>query len=87
MSNKKFDLLQAEEDKFIKKSIELGHSLEKAKEIFALILKFAGYGFNRSHSVAYSIIACKMAYLKVYYPNFFFSNLLTNVIGRKWYSR
>ena len=81
MSKKKVDLLQAEEDKFIKKSIELGHSLEKAKEIFALILKFAGYGFNRSHSVAYSIIACKMAYLKVYYPNFFFSNLLTNVIG------
>ncbi len=81
MSKKKVDLLKAEEERFIKKSMKLGHSLEKTKEIFALILKFAGYGFNRSHSVAYSIIACKMAYLKVYYPSFFFSNLLTNVIG------
>lgn len=81
MSKKKVDLLKAEEVRFIEKSISLGHSQEKAKEIFALILKFAGYGFNRSHSVAYSIIACKMAYLKVYYPGFFFSNLLTNVIG------
>lgn len=81
MSKKKVDLLQAEEQRFIKKSIALGHTEEKAREIFALILKFAGYGFNRSHSVAYSIIACKMAYLKVYYKNFFFSSLLTNVIG------
>ncbi len=81
MSKKKVDLLQAEEEKFLKKSVERGHSLEKAKEIFALILKFAGYGFNRSHSVAYSIIAFKMAYLKVHYCQFFFSNLLTNVIG------
>jgi len=81
MSKKKVDLLKAEEEKFIQKSIKLGHSYEKAKEIFDLILKFAGYGFNRSHSVAYSIIACKMAYLKVYYKSFFFSNLLSNVIG------
>jgi len=81
MSKKKVALLKAEETRFIEKSISLGHSETKAKEIFSLILKFAGYGFNRSHSVAYSIIACKMAYLKVYYPGFFFSNLLTNVIG------
>ena len=81
MSKKKVDLLKAEEDKFIKRSMSLNHSYEKAKEIFDLILKFAGYGFNRSHSVAYSIIACKMAYLKVYYKDFFLSNLLTNVIG------
>jgi len=81
MSKKKIEILKAEEDKFIKKSLSRGHSYEKSKEIFDLILKFAGYGFNRSHSVAYSIIACKMAYLKVYYKDYFFSNLLTNVIG------
>ena len=49
--------------------------------MFQLILNFAGYGFNRSHSVAYSLIAYKMAYLKVHYKNEFFANLLTNMIG------
>ena len=84
MSKKKVDLLKSEEEKFIKKSISLGHDEAKAKKIFALILKFAGYGFNRSHSVAYSIIAYKMAYLKAHYKNEFFANLLTNVIGSEY---
>ena len=44
-------------------------------------MNFAGYGFNRSHSVAYSLIAYKMAYLKCHYKLVFFANLLTNVIG------
>ena len=81
MSKKKLDLLQAEEEKFIAKSIENGHTKEQAKQIYDLILNFAGFGFNRSHSVAYSIIAYKMAYLKAHYPTIFFANLLTNVIG------
>lgn len=80
MSKKKYDLLKSEEDKFIKKSMAKGHSEALAKEIFALVLNFAGYGFNRSHSVAYSIIAYKMAYLKAHYPAIFFANLLTNAI-------
>ena len=81
MSKKKVDLLKGEEDKFISKSQKLGHSYELSKKIFDLILNFAGYGFNRSHSVAYSLIAYKMAYLKCHYRSFFFANLLTNVIG------
>ena len=81
MSKKKVDLLKNEEEKFIKKSIEKGHIEDQAKEIFNLILNFAGYGFNRSHSVAYSLIAYKMAYLKTHYKTIFFANLLTNVIG------
>ena len=81
MSKKKVDLLKNEEEKFIKKSIEKGHTEDQAKEIFNLILNFAGYGFNRSHSVAYSLIAYKMAYLKTHYKTIFFANLLTNVIG------
>ncbi len=81
MSKKKLDLLQAEEEKFIKKSLEKGHSLEQAKKMYELILNFAGFGFNRSHSVAYAIIAYKMAYLKTHYKTFFFAALLTNVIG------
>ena len=81
MSKKKVDLLKSEEEKFIKKSMQKGHTLEKSKQIFDLILNFAGYGFNKSHSVVYSIIAYKMAYLKCHYKTVFFSNLLSNVIG------
>ena len=81
MSKKKVELLKAEEDKFIEKSLQKGHNYDQAKQIFELVLNFAGYGFNRSHSVAYSIIAYKMAYLKIHYPTIFFANLLTNVIG------
>ena len=81
MSKKKVDLLKNEEDKFIRKSVEKGHSKEQAKELFNLVLNFAGYGFNKSHSVVYSIIAYKMAYLKCHFKTIFFANLLTNVIG------
>ena len=81
MSKKKLELLKNEEDKFIEKALKKGHQYDQAKEIFNLVLNFAGYGFNRSHSVAYSIIAYKMAYLKNYYKTIFFANLLTNVIG------
>ena len=81
MSKKKLDLLKAEEEKFIEKSIKKGHSKEDAKKVYELVLNFAGFGFNKSHSVAYAIIAYKMAYLKTHYKTIFFANLLTNVIG------
>ena len=81
MSKKKLELLQSEEEKFIKKSMENKHSMNDAKKLFNLVLNFAGYGFNKSHSVVYSIIAYKMAYLKAHYKTIFFANLLTNVIG------
>lgn len=81
MSKKKVDLLVAEKEKFIRKSIEKGHSEEHASNIFELVLNFAGYGFNRSHSVAYSLIAYKMAYLKCHYKEIFFAAILTNMIG------
>ena len=81
MSKKKLDVLQNEEKKFIKMSLAKGHDEKTAQNVFDLILKFAGYGFNRSHSVAYSLIAYKMAYLKVHYPKAFYTSLLTGVIG------
>ena len=81
MSKKKLDLLKKEEEKFIKKSIENNHTKEQASKLFKLVLNFAGFGFNKSHSVVYSVIAYKMAYLKNYYKTIFFSNLLSNVIG------
>ena len=81
MSKKKKELLQSEEEKFVKKSMENKHSMQQAKELFNLVLNFAGYGFNKSHSVVYSIIAYKMAYLKAHFKTIFFANLLSNVIG------
>ena len=65
ISKKKVEVLKNEETKFIEKSNKLGHNLETSKTLFASILKFAGYGFNKSHAVAYSLVAYKMAYLKV----------------------
>jgi len=81
MSKKKVDLLKAEEEKFIQKSLAKNHPYDQAKKLFELVLNFAGYGFNKSHSVVYSIIAYKMAYLKCHYKTIFFANLLSNVIG------
>ena len=81
MSKKKLDLLKGEEIRFIEGSVARGHKEEDAKRVFELILNFANYGFNKSHSVSYAIVAYKMAYLKAKYPKFFFSNLLSSVIG------
>ena len=81
ISKKKVDVLKNEESKFLEKSLQLGHDLNTSKKIFASILKFAGYGFNKSHAVAYSLVAYKMAYLKVHYKLEFYANLLTNVIS------
>ena len=81
ISKKKVDVLKNEESKFLEKSKSLGHDEKTSKTIFASILKFAGYGFNKSHAVAYSLVAYKMAYLKVHYKLEFYANLLNNVIG------
>jgi len=81
MSKKKKDVLENEKYKFINRSINKGYAKEIAEKVYNLILKFADYGFNRAHSVAYALIGYRMAYLKVHYPKYFMSNLLTNVIG------
>lgn len=81
MSKKKKEILENERDKFIDRCIKKGYSQEIAIKVYDLILKFADYGFNRAHSVAYSLIGYKMAYLKVHYKAYFMSSLLTNVIG------
>ena len=84
MSKKKKELLEGEETKFIKRSVAKCYDETTASKVYHLILKFADYGFNRAHSVAYSLIGYKMAYLKVHYAKYFMSNLLTNVIGNEY---
>ena len=81
MGKKKYEILKKEEDKFINNCIKNGYSYEIAKQVYDLILAFANYGFNKSHSVAYSLVAYKMCYLKAHFPKFFYSNLLEGVIG------
>ena len=81
MSKKKEDVMLAEKDKFIERSIKRGYTKEIAEKVYNLILKFASYGFNRAHSVAYSVIAYKMAYLKSHYPYLYMNSLLTMNIG------
>jgi len=83
MSKKKKDILKSEEEKFIEGCKKNGYSEEISRKVYELILNFANYGFNKSHSVAYSIIAYRMAYLKAKYPKYFFSNLLSSVIGNE----
>lgn len=62
-------------------------SMEEAKElaekIYGQIETFARYGFNKSHSMAYSILAYQAMWLKVYYPEFFMASVLTSYIGKK----
>lgn len=81
MSKKKEEVLQNEKGKFIKQAIKRGYAKETSETIYQLILKFASFGFNRSHSVAYAMIAYKMAYLKAHYPAYFMTSLLTSAIG------
>ncbi|VTY31420.1 DNA polymerase III subunit alpha [Streptococcus anginosus] len=64
------------EAEFVTGALELGHSETKAKEVFAVMEKFAGYGFNRSHAYAYSALAFQLAYFKVHYPDIFFDIML-----------
>ena len=52
-----------------------------ASEVFALIERFADYGFNRAHSVSYAMISYIMAYIKAFYPCIFYANILTSLVG------
>ncbi|MGI6330029.1 MAG: DNA polymerase III subunit alpha [Bacilli bacterium] len=83
MGKKDKGILLKEQEKFINQSIKRGYEKGLVIRVFNLILKFAGYGFNRAHSVAYSMISYKMAYLKKHYAKYFMSALLTNVLGNE----
>jgi DNA polymerase-3 subunit alpha len=77
ISKKKHSVIDSERSRFIEGSLKKGLSRARADELFELILKFAGYGFNKSHSTGYAIIAYQTAYLKTYFPNHYMAALLT----------
>ena len=81
MSKKKLEELSSLEKDFIDGCIKNGYSKQLASDIYELILKFANYGFNKSHSIAYARVAYELAYLKANYPLNFYKSLLNGVIG------
>ena len=83
MSKKKEEILIKEKEKFITGSINNGYDLATATKVYDLILKFANYGFNKSHAVSYAMIAYKMAFLKTHFYSYFMLSLLTNSINNE----
>jgi DNA polymerase III subunit alpha len=75
-------LLKAEGDKFVKKAIAHGTPKKKAEELWALILPFGRYGFNKSHSVVYALLAYQTAWMKAHYPVEFLAAVLTASSGK-----
>ena len=76
MSKKKADVIENEKERIFKRLKEKGYDEKVSEELYNLIIKFSSYGFNKSHSVVYSLVAYQMAYLKVNYPMYFIKNLL-----------
>ena len=81
ISKKKGEELRRMQAEFISGALRKGYDEALAQKVYALIMKFANYGFNRSHSVAYGMIAYQLAYLKANAPLYFFNSLLNSVIG------
>ncbi len=77
ISKKKMKVIDANRAEFIKGSGQKGLKEKDAQDLFDLILKFAGYGFNKSHSTGYAIVAYQTAYLKTYFPLQYMAAVLT----------
>ncbi len=81
ISKKNTEIIAAEKQGFVKGAQENGIKPDQAEEIFALIEKFGGYGFNKSHSTRYALVAYHTAYLKTYFPLQYMAALLTFEMG------
>ena len=69
------------QESFIQGALEKGHGAEQAQQVFAVMEKFAGYGFNRSHAYAYAALAFQLAYFKTHYPAIFYQVMLNYSSG------
>jgi DNA polymerase III subunit alpha len=78
MGKKKPEEMAKQRDRFMSGAVALGHPKDIAGEIFDQMEKFAGYGFNKSHSAAYGLVSYQTAYLKTHYPVEFMAALLTS---------
>lgn len=77
IGKKKPEAMKREKVKFIKGCIKNGHTQKEAENIFSLIEKFVGYGFNKAHSACYALIAYQTAFMKTKYPVEFMTAVLT----------
>jgi DNA polymerase-3 subunit alpha len=87
ISKKKEAVIAANEEQFMKGATEKGLSQKQAKDLWSMILKFAGYGFNKSHSTAYALVAYQTAYLKAHFPVEFMAALLSGDIPGRNFKR
>ncbi len=78
MGKKKMDVMEAQRELFMSGAKKNKISEKKAKEVFELMFQFAEYGFNKSHSAAYALIAYQTAYLKAHHPREFIASILTS---------
>src|SRR3954471_15888970 len=81
MGKKKAEEMAQQRERFVTGAHKLGYPPKKIEKIFDLMAQFAGYGFNKSHSAAYALLAYHTAYLKTHYPVEFMAALLTSVTG------
>ncbi len=81
ISKKKRDIMDEERNKFTSRSITNGVAEKDATSIYDLIVKFADYGFPKSHAVAYSLISYRLAYLKANEPSYFYAAILSSMAG------
>ena len=88
ISKKKLPAIAKYREEFIAGAKSLGLDERRSSELFGMIEKFAGYGFNKSHSTAYALIAYMTAYLKAHYPVEFMAALLScDIPGRNFKSK
>ncbi|WP_026676573.1 DNA polymerase III subunit alpha [Fictibacillus gelatini] len=81
VGKKKREILDRERTHFVTGCLNKGYDEKTANDLYDLIVRFADYGFPRSHAVAYSVIAYQLAYLKANFPLYFMAALLSSVIG------
>jgi DNA polymerase III subunit alpha len=81
MGKKKAEEMAQQRERFVKGAVQRGYPPKKIEKIFDLMAQFAGYGFNKSHSAAYALLAYHTAYLKTHYAVEFMAALLTSVTG------
>ena len=87
ISKKKEELIAQNYEQFMKGATEEGVKQKQAQDLWDMILKFAGYGFNKSHSTAYAFVAYQTAYLKTHYPVEFMAALLSGDIPDRNFTR
>ena len=81
MSKKKKEMLASYKEKFVTNGLAKGYPKDYILKMYDDIYAFSEYGFNKSHAVAYAVIAYKMAYLKAHYAKYFYLSFLSMIIG------